>query len=279
MNKTQFTGILKNPHQTSFDSREMKVLAGRFPYCQATHVLLAYALFRENDMDFSLQLKQAAAYSASRRKLKILFDDFQGESLHNDVPEEKPAEVAIINVPVEPVALPTDVPDYPEEPISVEGNKSELLQEKASDSNVSEAGYQPQSREELIQRVHRRLAEIEAERHAKAVNIERITEDVPETDKVTAQENIAKRLTKEEIILKFIREEPRITSPHVSFFSPSDLASKSNSDDDEIVSETLARLYCEQGNKPKAIRIYHKLSLLFPEKSSYFAAQIEKLSH
>jgi hypothetical protein len=84
-------------------------------------------------------------------------------------------------------------------------------------------------------------------------------------------------LTREEIIEKFIREEPGISRPKSEFFNPNESAIKSSRDDDEIVSETLAQLYYNQGNTPKAIKIYEKLSLLFPEKSRYFAAQIEKI--
>ena len=56
------------------------------------------------------------------------------------------------------------------------------------------------------------------------------------------------------------------------------LAIKSLVQDDELVSETLADLLAWQGNKAKAIEMYRKLILQFPEKSSYFATKIEKIS-
>jgi len=45
----------------------------------------------------------------------------------------------------------------------------------------------------------------------------------------------------------------------------------------DFCTETLAQIYAEQGYNDQAKQIYSKLSLLYPEKSVYFAALIEKL--
>ena len=45
----------------------------------------------------------------------------------------------------------------------------------------------------------------------------------------------------------------------------------------DIVTETMAEVWIKQGNKEKAIDTLHKLSLLNPSKSHYFAAKIEQL--
>ena len=44
-----------------------------------------------------------------------------------------------------------------------------------------------------------------------------------------------------------------------------------------LVTETLARLYAEQGHAAKAIQAYEILKLRVPEKSLIFAARIEAL--
>ena len=80
----------------------------------------------------------------------------------------------------------------------------------------------------------------------------------------------------EKLIDKFIETEPKINTPkREEFFSSEQSAKESLIENDEIVTETLARVYLEQAHYDKAIAAYKKLSLKFPQKSSFFATQIK----
>lgn len=59
--------------------------------------------------------------------------------------------------------------------------------------------------------------------------------------------------------------------------SAQELAERSVAENKDVISETLARLLAKQGYRDKAINMYERLRLAFPEKSAYFAAEIEKL--
>lgn len=54
------------------------------------------------------------------------------------------------------------------------------------------------------------------------------------------------------------------------------LAQKSIQEKDEVISEVLADLLLAQGHKDKAKKMYNQLSLIFPEKSTYFAAKFDQ---
>ena len=81
----------------------------------------------------------------------------------------------------------------------------------------------------------------------------------------------------EEIIEKFIREEPQIHPPSPDKLDMENKARRSAEDPNDLVSETLASIYTEQMLFHKAIDTYQKLSLKFPEKRAYFADQISEL--
>lgn len=74
------------------------------------------------------------------------------------------------------------------------------------------------------------------------------------------------------LIDRFIQHEPPAIPPKPAFFTPQQAAKKSLDDTSGMVTETLARIYEQQGNTAKAIEAYRRLALKYPEKSSYFAA-------
>lgn len=95
----------------------------------------------------------------------------------------------------------------------------------------------------------------------------------------TAQPKKRTRKDIDDLIDKFISEEPKISrpSPKQDFFSPVNKARQSVQEDDEFVTETLANIYLKQGSYAKAIKTYETLSLKFPEKKLYFAARIKEI--
>jgi len=85
------------------------------------------------------------------------------------------------------------------------------------------------------------------------------------------------RRKEDSILDKFIKEEPQIKPPNSQKLDTENKARKSAEDPNDLVSETLAQIYTDQMLFQKAIDTFKKLSLKFPEKSTYFADQIIEL--
>jgi hypothetical protein len=101
--------------------------------------------------------------------------------------------------------------------------------------------------------------------------------DSPVTDYFTT-ENINVNETSEDIIDKFLASPQKISAAHKT--EQAEIAANSITEpiyDDDFVTETLAKIYAEQGYISKAIAVYEKLSLQDSKKSTYFAALIENL--
>ncbi|MDR2836372.1 MAG: hypothetical protein LBV69_09340 [Bacteroidales bacterium] len=85
------------------------------------------------------------------------------------------------------------------------------------------------------------------------------------------------RKNKERIIDDFIIAEPKII-PNKNFTPQNKIQDFDNQFNTEnLFSEKLAEIYVKQKHFDKALDIYEKLNLKFPEKSVYFAVKIKKI--
>lgn len=83
----------------------------------------------------------------------------------------------------------------------------------------------------------------------------------------------------DQLIEKFSKDAPKIVYSPETHDADANYGESSLEEDPNIVSETLANIYADQGCYEKAIQMFEILKLHFPEKSCYFAARIESLQN
>jgi len=244
--------------------QDVEQLVADYPYFGIAQTLLTAAFQNTEDDRYESQLRRTAALVPNRDKLRLFTliarHRFESEPEIPSLPDEvAPTDNVFSNIePIETKDEPSNgiirekVFIIPE--IDLSGSHEELSAEMAL------LEEKRKSLDELKAIIANRLKEIEAEKQRK------------ETEPTEP-----KKLSRKELIDKFILENPSISRPKAEFYNPISVAQNSIIDQENIVSETLAKIYEKQGYIDKAISIYEKLGLNYPEKSRYFAAQIERL--
>ena len=85
------------------------------------------------------------------------------------------------------------------------------------------------------------------------------------------------RKQQKDLIEQFIKKAPELDNITPSNENRKDISKSSVREKEDLASERLIQVYVKQGYYQKAMDAYKKLSLKYPEKSDYFAEQIEKL--
>ncbi len=102
--------------------------------------------------------------------------------------------------------------------------------------------------------------------------------EAEKTEEVKSTQKYQKRLMK---LIKSRQEQKRKDEEletAVKKEKANELATLSIQENDEIISETLAKILIIQGKYDKAIEMYQRLSLKFPEKSTFFASEIDNIN-
>lgn len=326
MNKNEFYNLIEKPADINADSiKFLEELNIKYPYFGVAKSLLAKAYFNEENIEFSEQLKQAAAYAGDRELLyDLIYHPIAKVNLIESIQEEeiKPTELKenildveesnatkeeikklegllfeiksqlkqLAEVPVEarPIELvnkaKTEVDLIKEENLVTETKMEEVINEVATEPEIEiEQIEQLPVENPNIKETIKVEEPLNFTEWLKFVRARGVPSDYEvKQSKLVKKEETASPVIKDsqklqnELIDKFITEEPRIVPQKGVFYNPPEKARQSAEENEEIYSETLAKIYEMQGNFKKAIKAYEILSLKFPEKSAYFASLIEK---
>lgn len=289
---------VNNPIQSnSPTTEELWQLVKEYPYFQVARLMLARNLSDKQHEAFPLALRLAAAYAGDRSLLKKLIEhkletiltiqDAKEEKTVYSEKEVKSPEIIVSNKPI-------DCLDNQEESIKSKVIIEEILEIKPTPETFSAQATETEkeltktpepdiivnTQNSFYNQLRKRLLEVPIDETPGEVEVVQNAEKVenePNEEIEDEGENNIKLRNQQELIDKFIREEPRISTPKKEFFNPEDIAKQSTLLPDDIVTETLATVYEQQGHFTTAIKIYERLMLLFPEKSRYFAARIEEI--
>jgi hypothetical protein len=286
---------------------EVYELVDLFPYFQSAHMLLLKGLKDNDDVKFEKQLRSSAVHIADREVLYYLLksETYKGADHKEELINQKPDIHLVPDLSTETQQTVIETAKNSEYLISeiehdIEKPKSDEQDEitstdtghsvlMPSDSYAEDSAGVVLLMEENGQQDEEKvffmdpgfsipdntdLLELDTESSE--------TFQTPEVIEVSADMNepVKKESRKQkqlELIDKFIIANPRIEPVKEKSQNVVDLSKPHVEEKGGFVTETLARIYISQGYYSKAIDIYEKLSLKYPEKSSYFAAQIEKI--
>ena len=240
--------------------------AEQYPYCQTLWMLLAAGWALHDSLKFQQNLPKIATIVSNRSQLKEVVNRSINKS-----PLVIPLFSIIEKTPVAPPQEPqqtlvseedtTPTPAITEDYLQTLMNQLEEIENEISDF-MDEAQNRPQPKPQETT-------------PTSGYDISKIYETYPEKN---AQFDTKKHETSL-IIDRFLEKQPTISRTTGEFFNPENVIEQSIDNAQQPVSETLATLLAKQGQHEKAIEIYQKLILENPEKSSYFAAQIQKMSN
>ncbi len=243
---------------------ELREILDEYPYFQTAHLLYIRNLQHEGNFRFSGQLKTCAVYATDRTVLYHLL---------NAGPEKHQSD----NFPLE-ISSVSQSGEHPMIELSDENPVQTDVRGELAGSVVSH-----------IENGHYDLLNFELPDNTYSLMGDENTGGKPmsELEKETGHPPVKNGKGKEsgqnaDLIDRFIRDNPafNVRQPEkTEIFENPDKQPGSAAERDEFITETLARIYVNQGLYQKAISAFEKLSLKYPEKSVYFARQIEEVTN
>ena len=313
MNVKDFTYFLEHPTKVvePIHTKHLEDIIAEYPYFQAARALHLKGLKNLNSYKYNKALKTTAAYTTDR---DVLFDfitskDFLQYDDSNEGKDEidTATEEITVDKPVSNIEIPEEIPG----PLRENTELASLIEESEDkplpqgtddaenilDPELFQSKNPVVTEEEQALDIGKPLNFDAKEKYSFAewlnlasnMTVEKVTnkkEAKVEPTEKTEQKEIAPKVKKTPIgkvdaikkkkferIDKFIASNPKIVPSEQK--TNIDISSSLKIDKNELMTETLARVYLEQKKYKKAIQAFKILSLKYPEKSSFFADRIK----
>ena len=280
MDKRTFEKILKDPSDISSEEAIMlEELVQEFPYCQMAHLLIANESYQKKSMHYPKKLRKASTYILDRTVLHTLLNpkktnvEILVDNTSHIIETEVVEEISHINLAnLKNIELLTEL----------ESNIQELKRNKDSFSEPfkivsinTKSDKRPFYLPKTIlfdQKPESRFGE---ELTSETVNLDLLLKYLESANQKAQDVN-------EQVIIidKFINSQPKIGQRASSgLLEPEneDLSIPSTELKLELITENFAQILTKQNKIEKAIEVYKKLLLKYPDKSAYFAAKLNEL--
>ncbi len=299
MNIADFTYLLQHPKKvvSPIQTNQLDDILDEFPYFQAARAVQLKGLKNLNSFKYNSALKITAAYTADR---DVLFDFItSNEFLQNTIADTLSGKSSALNE--QEIQFETITPDK-----HIKSLLDDTLEDKALPQTIKEAeqildptlftSKDPKIDEEIDAIKKKKKIEIilgsplpftKKEKHsfqewmqlASKKPIERFEKQIKSNlegiiNEFPTETDHEFKKKKFELIDQFIENNPKIIPKEKNTpIVPVEEATKL--DKNELMTETLAKVYLEQKNYKKAIQSFRILSLKYPEKNGFFADQIK----
>jgi hypothetical protein len=281
MKVTDFTYFLEHPAKVAdpLQTNQLEDILKEYPYFQAARALHLKGLKNLHSYKYNKALKSTAAYTTDR---DVLFDFITSKYFLEYTPQTATETAAATKITLsetiteekQPIIEASDDKPLPQDQKDAEQILSpelfttkypnkEILKELAIGEPLDFDKKEKFSFTEWLQ-----LANKKPTNEKKGV-----LEPTKKQKENTAEQSRSKK-QKFDRIDKFIAQNPKIV-PKTNIPVPENVANSGVLDKNELMTETLARVYLEQKKYKNAIQAYKILSLKYPEKSGFFADRIK----
>ncbi|PKG49809.1 hypothetical protein [Olleya sp. 1-3] len=299
MTSQELTNVLQLPQVVTAEQTAMLgSILEEFPYFQSARAVFLKGLKNKESFKYNQALRVTAAYTADR---SILFDFITSDTFNqNEISEYIKQNADYINsldVFVEDISVNNTTSTDPTLKQQLEETRSildpDLFQPKTETQPVissnlikdettkteNDASLNSSKKEiEDFLNIGKPLQFEKDETHSfnEWLNIAKFKPIQREPEDPLKEEANLERAKKFDLIDQFIIKNPKLEAKKAKV-STHNIAQAQMIQSDELMTETLARIYVEQKNYKKAIQSYKILSLKYPEKSGFFADQIKAI--